>query len=118
MVLGIKNVFKLEGVINSEECCFSFLNRSLSIFLKKKIVLKMKEQNLIKIKAAFLDEILGLAIIKLLDLLTQSVIMLKVKVTQNTALLDMINSSSKILILILKDTLGILDLRSLGYYKI
>ena len=24
LVLGIKNVFKLKGVINSQECCFSF----------------------------------------------------------------------------------------------
>ena len=43
---------------------------------------------------------------------------MKVKFTQNTAMLDMTNSSSKILILNPKDTLGILDLRSLGYYKI
>ena len=27
LVLGIKNVFKLEGVINSRDCCFKFLNR-------------------------------------------------------------------------------------------
>ena len=28
LVLGIKNVFELEGVINSRDCCFKFLNRS------------------------------------------------------------------------------------------
>ena len=28
LVLGIKNMFELEGVFNSQECCFSFLNRS------------------------------------------------------------------------------------------
>ena len=44
--------------------------------------------------------------------------MLKVKFTQNTPMLDMMNSSSKILILIPKEALGILDLRLLGYYKI
>ena len=32
LVLGIKNVFKLEGVINSRDCCFKFLNRSVPIF--------------------------------------------------------------------------------------
>ena len=32
LVLGIKNVFKLEGIFNSGECCFKFLNRSLPIF--------------------------------------------------------------------------------------
>ena len=81
MVLGIKNMFELEGVINSRECCFSFLNRSITIFLKEEIVLKPKEQKIIKIEAPFLDEISGLAIIKLVDKSTQSIIMLKVKFT-------------------------------------
>ena len=27
-VLGIKNIFELEGIISSREPCFSFLNRS------------------------------------------------------------------------------------------
>ena len=44
--------------------------------------------------------------------------MLKVKFVQNTAVLDMMNSSSEILILNPKEALGILDLRLLGYYKI
>ena len=34
LVLGIKNVFKSEGVINLQDCCFNFLNRSLLIFLR------------------------------------------------------------------------------------
>ena len=44
--------------------------------------------------------------------------MLKVKFTQNIVMLDMTNSSSETLILSPKEALGILDLRSLGYYKI
>ena len=51
IVLGIRNIFKLEGVINSQECCFSFLNRCLPLFPKEKIVLKPKEQILTKIEA-------------------------------------------------------------------
>ena len=50
LVLGIKNLFKLEGVINSGDCCFNFLNRSVPIFLKEHTVLKPKEQKLIKLK--------------------------------------------------------------------
>ena len=53
----------------------------------------------------------GLAIIKLLDKLTQSVIMLEVKFMQNTDMLDMMNSSSETLILNPKDVLGILNLK-------
>ena len=37
---------------------------------------------------------------------------------QNIAILDRTNSSSEILILNPKEVLGILDLRSLGYYEI
>ena len=88
IVLGIKNVFKLKGVINSRECCFSFLNRSVTIFPKEKIILKPKEQKLIKVEAPFLDEFSGLAIVKLLDKSTQSVIVLKVKFIQNVAILE------------------------------
>ena len=53
IVLGIKNVFELESVINSLECCFSFLNQSIPVFLKEETVVKPKEQTLIKIEAPF-----------------------------------------------------------------
>ena len=82
------------------------------------MVLKPKEQKLLKIEALFLDKISGLAIIKLLDKSIQSIMTLKVKFMQNTAMLDMTNRSSETLILSPKEALGILDLRSLDYYKI
>ena len=77
--LGIKNIFELEDVINSQDCCFNFLNRSILIFPKEHIVLKSKEQRMIKLEAPFIDEISGLAIIKGLDKNTQSTMMLKLK---------------------------------------
>ena len=53
VVLGIKNVFELEGVINLQECYFSFLNRSVPLFPKENVVLKLKEKKLIKVEAPF-----------------------------------------------------------------
>ena len=88
LVLGIKNVFKLEGVINSQDCCFNFLYRSLSIFPKEHNVLKPKEQKLIKVKAPFIDEISGLVIIKILDGNTYRTKLLKLKFMCNAATLD------------------------------
>ena len=67
LVLGIKNVFKLEGVINSRDCRFQFLNRSVPIYPEKEVVLKPDEKRLVKVKAPFVDKILGLAIIKIID---------------------------------------------------
>ena len=36
LVLGIKNIFELEGVIDSQDSCFSFLNRFFTFFPKSK----------------------------------------------------------------------------------
>ena len=83
LVLGIKNVFELEGVINSRDCCFKFLNRSVPIFPEKEVILKPNEQKLIKVKAPFVDEISGMAIIKILDGGTHSTLLIKLNVQQS-----------------------------------
>ena len=33
LVMGMKNIFELEGVIDSQDSCFSFLSRSIPFFL-------------------------------------------------------------------------------------
>ena len=48
LVLGIKNVLELEGVINSRDCRFEFLNRLVPIYTEKEIILKPDEQKLVK----------------------------------------------------------------------
>ena len=55
LVLGIKNVFELEGIINSGDCCFKFLNRSVPIYPGNEIILKPNEQKLVQVKAPFAD---------------------------------------------------------------
>ena len=116
--MGIKIVFELEGVINSWDSCFKFLNRSLPIFSKECVVLKPKEQKLIKVKAPFIDEISGLAIIKTLDGSTCSTLLIKLKFTHNAAVLAIVNNGTKTLIFKSEEIIEIVDLRSLGYYKI
>ena len=116
--MGIKNVFKLEGVIHSQDCCFKFLNRSPPSFPKECIILKLKEQKFIKAKAPFIDEISGLAIVKILDRSTYSTMLIKLKFTCNAAILDIVNNGTVTKIFKPEEMLGIVDLRSLGYYKI
>ena len=70
LVLGIKSVFELEAVINSRDCRFEFLNRSVPIYLEKEVILKPDEQKLVKVEAPFIDKISGLAIIKIIDGIT------------------------------------------------
>ena len=40
LVLGMKNVFELEGVIDMWDSSFKFLNRSLPFFQKEQVVVK------------------------------------------------------------------------------
>ena len=68
--------------------------------------------------ASFIDEISGLAIIKVLDKNIQNTKMLELKFTWNVATLDLTNGSVDTVIFEPKEMLGILDLKSLDYYKI
>ena len=118
LVLGVKNVFKLEGIINSRDCCFKFLNRSVPIYPENEIVLKPNEQKLVKVKAPFADAISGMAIIKILDGSTYSTLLIKLKFMHNKAVLDIVNKGKDTMIFKPENMIGIIDLRSLGYYKI
>ena len=118
LVLGIKNVFELEGVINSHDCCFKFLNRSIPIFPEQCTILKPNEQKLIRVKAPFIDELSGLAIVKMLDEGTHSTLLLKLKFTQNRAMLGITNRGTNTIVFKPEEMIRIIDLRLLGYYRI
>ena len=67
MVLEIKNIFELEGVIDSHESCFRFLSRSIPILPREQVVVKPGEKKLIPIETPFVEEISGMAIVKIID---------------------------------------------------
>ena len=67
MVLGIKNIFELEGVIDSCESCFRFSSRSIAIFQRELVVVKPGDKKLIPIEMPFVEEISGRAIAKIID---------------------------------------------------
>ena len=79
LVLGIKNLFELEGVIDSRDSCLCFLNRLIPFFAKEEVEVKPKEQKLITIEAPFIEEISGMAITKLLERKSHIAITLKLK---------------------------------------
>ena len=91
------------------------MNRSIPFFPKEQIVLKPKEQRLIKIEAPFIDEISGLAIVEMLDRKAQNTLMLKLKFAWNLATLDVTNSSLETVIFDLKERQRISNLRLIGY---
>ena len=69
-------------------------------------------------KALFIDEISALVFIRILDGSTYSTLLIKLKFTCNTAILDIVNNGTETIIFKPEEMLGIVDLRSLGYYTI
>ena len=118
MVLGIKNLFELEGVIDTRESSFRFLSRSIPIFPREQVIIKPGEKKLIPIESPFIEEISGMAIVKIVDQGQKMPMMLKLKFIRNKATLDITNNTRETIIFDRKTSIGILDLKSLGYYKI
>ena len=118
LVLGMKNAYELEGIVDTRDSSFKFLNRSIPFFSKEQMVVKPKEKKFVKIEAPFIDEISGHAIVKMIDNEGRCTVVLKLKFIRNCASLDVVNNSQETVIFDPNQILGILDLRSLGYYKI
>ena len=59
-----------------------------------------------------------MAIVKILDKPEQVTVMLKLKFIRNSATLNITTNTQEIVIFDSKEMISILDLRSLGYYKI
>ena len=105
-------------MIDSQESCFRFLSRSIPIFPREQVVIKPGEKKSIPIESPFVEEISVMAIVKIIDQGQKIPMMLKLKFVRNKATLDITNNMRETLIFDKKTTIGILDLRSLGYYKI
>ena len=73
---------------------------------------------MIPIEYPFIEEISGMAIVKIVDQGQKMPMMLKLKFVRNKATLDITNNMRETITFDKKTSIGILDLRSLGHYKI
>ena len=70
------------------------------------------------VEAPFIEEISGMAITKLLDVKEQITLMIKLTFVINRATLKVTNGTQERVTFNPTDMVGIVDLRSLGYYKV
>ena len=85
LVMGMKNILELEGVIDSKESCFSFLSRSIPFFPVMTVEIAPASQKMVMVDAPFVEELSGMAMIKILDMKEQTTNMIKLKFIQNKA---------------------------------
>ena len=88
LVIGMKNIFELEGVIDSQDSCFSFLSRSIPFFPVSTVEITPTSQKMVIIEAPFIEELSGMAMVKILDIKEQTTNMIKLKFIQNKAVLE------------------------------
>ena len=118
LVISIKHLFELEGVVDSQDSCVNFLNRSIPFFPKEEVSVKPKEQKIITLEGPFVEQILGMAITKMLDAKEQKTLTMKLKFIRNREIFKVTNNVHEMVTFDPKEMLGVVDLRSLGYYKI
>ena len=100
------------------ELLFEVSKQVHTIFPKENVEVKPKEQKLMVLEAPFKEEITGMAITKLLDTKEQITLTMKIKFIRNRAMLKVTNDMHETVTFDPIQMLGIIDLRSLGYYKI
>ena len=95
LVMGMKNIFKLEGVIDSQDSCFSFLSRSNLFFPVMTVEIVSKTQKMVVIEAPFIEELSGMVIVNILDMKEQTTNMIKLKFIRNKAVLKISNKTDE-----------------------
>ena len=70
------------------------------------------------VETPFIEELSGMAMVKILDMKTQTTNMIKLKFIQNKAILRLQNKTCETITFDRMGMMGIVDLRSLGFYKI
>ena len=74
-------------MIDSREPSFTFLSRSVPIFPREQVIVKLGEKKLIPIEAPFIEEISGMAIVKIIGQGQKTPMMLKLKFIRNKSYL-------------------------------
>ena len=79
LVMEMKNIFELESMIDSQDSCFSFLSRSIPFFPVTTVEIAPKLQKMVIVEAPFIEELSGMAMVKILDMKEQTTNMIKLK---------------------------------------
>ena len=118
LVMGMKNIFELEGMIDSRVSCFCFLSRSIPFSPVTAVEIAPKTQKMVVVEALFIEELLGMAIVKVLDMKEQATNMIKLKFIRNKVVLKITNKTHETVTFGQTEMIGVVDLRSLGFKKI
>ena len=116
LVFGVKNMFEVEGELSCRNSEFRFLNRAVPIFCSENFSLRPGCKRYVKVTTPFTQPLNGYAIVKIFY--TSQCYTMQLKLVNNTAVIDMVNNSRTTMFFTKQKAIGIVDIRSLGYYNI
>ena len=116
LILGVKNIFELEGIVNTRICSVKFLNRSLPIFHVAHHKIKPGRMAYVKVRIPFVEKLSGIAIVKLLY--QYHIGTMRVCIDSNQSIIKIINNTEETIHYTPQLAIGIVDIRSLGYYNV
>ena len=107
---------EVEGEHSARHSEFRFMNRAIPIFPQETFVLKPGCKRFVKIVTPFPQELSGVAIVKIVQ--GSKTITLQCTLQRNLGVLDMVNTSSEPMKFTSNNAIGIVGIRSLGFYNI
>ena len=116
LIFGVKNMFEIEGEVRCRTSQFKFLNRSLPIFPISAHRIKTGAKAYVKAKIPFIEKLSGHAIAKLLY--KGSLGTMKIQIVDNLTVMEIINNTPINMYLCPEEHIGVVDIRSLGYYNV
>ena len=116
LVFGFKNMVETEGLLNTRTGEYDFIGRSIPIFPQNDLDVPAGEKAYIKVKAPFCDKLSGMICIQFFS--RDMVYTLRVKFQDNQGIVQFRNGSNETAQLRKDKAVGILDLRSVGYFKV
>ena len=116
LVFGFKNMVETEGLLNTRTGEFDFIGRFIPIFPQNDLDVKPGEKAYVKIKAPFCDKLSGMICAMFFS--RNVVNTLRIKIQDNQGIVQFINHQDEIVHLKKEKAVGVLDLRSVGYFKV
>ena len=116
LVFGFKNMTETEGMLNTRTGEYDFIGRFIPIFPKDDLDVSPGEKAYIKVKALFCDKLSGMICTKFFG--RDMVYTLRVKFEDNQGVVQFRNGSNETAHFRKNRAVGVLDLRSIGYFKV
>ena len=116
LVFGFKNMSETEGRLNTRTGEYDFIGRSIPVYPQNDLDVSVSKQVLIKIQAPFGEKLSGRIMTKLFG--SEKVFTMKLKIENNQGCVQFINKGQEIVKLRKDKAIGILDLRSVAYFKV